>query len=249
MRFIKVLFINVFFCFSVSFGQQQFSTLKSPLDGPELGPISRGITAVRFGKLNNDDINYSEVSGNPFWNPEWQSAIVYINDVKAGRVYAKLNLVTDELYFLRDSEELVLTGVNVTRLVFDKLPEPAVFISHIPNLRLNNQDFQGFAQVLNTGDYELLKYTVRKVLVADSVMGAQKRYTYYNDVYYFLKANNKVERIKKRNKESLLSYLPGASSFTEWITQSKINFNEEADMIRFLNYYNAQKKASGSISN
>ncbi|MEO6453285.1 MAG: hypothetical protein ABIN97_04395 [Ginsengibacter sp.] len=213
--------------------------------GGDFGASNKGVTEVRFGKINNDRIKYADIKGSAFWNSEWQSAIVYINEVRAGRLTVKLNFATDELYFLKDAEELVLRGSNITRLVFDKIPEPAVFIGHVPNLRLDNHNLEGFVQVLNPGDdYELLKYTIRKVNTSDSVMSAEKRYSFYDDVYYFLKSNNKIDRIKRQTKEGFLSFLPGSSAFGEWIAQSNINFEKEMDMVRFLRYYNAQRKAS-----
>ena len=99
---------------------------------------------------------------------------------------------------------------------------------------------------MNDGDYQLLKYTSRKVGASDSVMSASKRYFYKDEVFYFIKSRNKVESLKKLNKEELFNYLPATSAHSEWIAASNINFEQEADIIRFLKYYNSERKKSSS---
>ena len=211
--------------------------------GGNFGSSPKGVTEIRFGKINNDRINYADIQGSPFWRPEWQNAIVYINDVRAGRLNVRLNFATDELHYLKDTEELVLADVNITKLVFDKV-DSAIFVRNVIDLRIGKKPIEAFVQVMNEGDYQLLKYTSRKLNISDSVMSASKRYFFKDEVHYFIKSRNKVERLKKLNKEELFNYLPSGTAYNEWIAANAITFEQEADILRFLNYYNVQRKNS-----
>lgn len=238
-------FILIFLCnISVS-GQPGSDPGAKSVAGGDFGGSPKGATEIRFGKINGDRINYADIKGSPFWNSEWQNPIVYINDIRVGRLNVKLNFATDELHYLKDSEELVLTGVNVTKLIFDKA-DSAVFIKIDLRLNKKEKELEAFVQVMNDGDYQLLKYTSRKVGASDSVMSASKRYFFKDEVFYFIKSRNKVERLKKLNKEELFNYLPATSAHSEWIAASNINFEQEADIIRFLKYYNSERKKSSS---
>jgi hypothetical protein len=61
-------------------------------------------------------------------------------------------------------------------------------------------------------------------------------------VYYFLRSNETIKRLKKLNKEELLSLIPSSSSFSEWIELNKIDFKKEQNVISFLNYYNSSQQ-------
>jgi hypothetical protein len=102
-----------------------------------------------------------------------------------------------------------------------------------------NKNFNGFIQVMNSGNYQLLKYIKRTVGSADSLFRTQKRYFFADELYYFLRFNEKIERIKRLRKESVLEYLPSASSYSTWINENNMDFRKEGDVIRFLDYYNA----------
>lgn len=245
MRLINFALINAVFCFLsfTAFGQGSLPADPGAAAAPggDFGANNHGTTEIRFGKINGDRINYADIKGSPFWNSEWQNAIVYINDVRAGRLNIKLNFATDELHYLKDSEELVLTGVNVTKLIFDKT-DSAVFVKNAFDLRLDKKPLDAFVQVMNEGDYQLLKYVSKKVNSSDSVMSASRRYFFKDEIFYFIKSKNKVERLKKLTKEDLFNYLPSTSGYNEWIAAHNVNLEHEADLIRFLNYYNSQRK-------
>lgn len=112
---------------------------------------------------------------------------------------------------------------------------------NVPYMFINNKKVDGFAEVLNTGNHRLLKHVQRTVDAKDSLFGTQKKYFFRDQVFYFMWHNEKVERIKKLNKTNILQLLPSASAYTKWINENKIDFTKEADVILFLDYYNARK--------
>ena len=200
----------------------------------------RVVEEVRFAKGQNDErVNYDRIKGSPFWKDASQPARLYSSTGYMGTVPVRINLATGELYFLRDSEEVILTDNIIVKVVFKAEKDSSVFISQIPNLWLNNKPVDGFVQVLNFGKYQLLKYTNRTVASVDSIVRGFKRYYFADIINYFIKSNDKVERIKKLNKENVLFNLPSSSSYDAWIKENNIDFKKEKDVVRFINFYNS----------
>lgn len=192
-------------------------------------------------------IPYARIAGSPFWRDNWQLATLYVDTKKLATLPVRLNLATNEIHFLENEKEYVLIDGKVSIVAFhpgsDSSRTTEVFLQHVPEILQLNKNFNGFIQVMNTGSYQLLKYLQRTVGSADSLFRTQKRYFFTDEPLYFLRFNQKIERIKKLRKENLLGFLPSASSYSSWITENNIDFKKEADVIRFLDYYNAMHPA------
>jgi hypothetical protein len=192
-------------------------------------------------------IPYDKIKGTPFWSDEYKLAVLYSGNNRVSIRPVKLNLATNEIYFFKNDEELVLENVDVTKLIFYKGKDTSeiitAFIRRVSDLFLWNKKTDDFIQVLNQGKYQLLKHTKRIVGDADSLFGTQKKYFFEDELNYFLKVNDKVEKVKKMNEEYILSLLPSSSNYKAWIKENNINFKKEDDVIRFLNYYNSHASA------
>lgn len=245
MRFAKtVAIIFSHFAFISALGQTMQTNSLGQITNITEAKFNRVIEEVRIYGGDNK-IPFSSITGSRFWQDEWQQAGLYINSKLLGIIPVKLNLVTSEIHVLMNNEEKVITN-DISSVIFfkenDTSISTAAFIRHVPNLFLDNKKLDDFVQVLNYGNYQLLKYIARKVSFGDSLFHTLKRYYFSDDNFYFLKSGNKVERIKKLNKEAVLAFLRSSSSFTDWIEANNINFKKENDVIRFLNYYNSQKQ-------
>ena len=205
--------------------------------------FSKSATEFRFSEpilgLLSDRIDYDKIKGSPFWMDAYQPALLYTNTGYIGTLPVRLNFATGELYFLKDSEEVVLVNNFVAKIVFRNANDSSVFISRVPNLLFNNNPVDGFVQALNFGKYQLLKYTIRKLASEESPSHTSKNYYFTDVIIYFIKSNEKLECIKKLNKENIFFYLPSSSSYNAWLKENTINFKNEKDIVRFLNYYNA----------
>ena len=244
MHLSKTILFAAFFLFPFLLFAQSMQT------NPVTGAITN-LNAAKFVKFNeeagvevpagfdNSRISYSKIKGSPFWKDEWNTARLYSNTGYVGSMPVRINLATGELHFLKNGEELILTDDFIAKVIFEN--DSAVFLSRVPNLLLNKKPVEDFIQVLNPGKYQLLKYTKRNVGSADSLFRTMKRYFFTDDVYYFIKANEKVERIKKLGKENVLSYLPSSNSYEAWIKENDIDFKKEKDIVRFLDYYNSKQ--------
>lgn len=200
------------------------------------------VTAYRIDDpslKSQESISYDKIKGSPFWKDALQPALLYSSKGYIGTFPVRINLATNEINFLKDSEEMVVNDNIIVKLVFKIANDSTVFISQVTNLLLNNKPVDGFVQVLTFGKYQLLKYIRRRLASSESPSHTSKNYYFTDDVYYFIKSNEKVESIKKLNKENLLIYLPSSSAYSEWASENTINFKNEKDIVRFLNYYNA----------
>lgn len=116
-------------------------------------------------------------------------------------------------------------------------------VNNYTNLGQTQNLLKGYVQILNDGKYQLLKYYKRTVASADSMFGTVKRYFFTTQYFYFIANNQKIESLKKLNKENVLLYLPGASSLNDWIAANKIDFRKEDDVVKFLDYYNLRNSS------
>ncbi len=190
--------------------------------------------------LSINNIKYDDIAGSPFWNDKSQLAILYSNLKHVATVSVRINLATDEIYFIKDGEELVLDSNIIDKIVFKVSDDSAVFINQINNLLIRGKQVNNFVQVLNPGKYQLLKHTKKKVASSELVSATGKKSYYFTtEINYFIMVNNKAEHIKKLSKDHILSLLPSSSSFNAAIQDSKINFKTEKDVVFFLNYYNS----------
>jgi hypothetical protein len=213
----------------------------------EDGLKGKAATYIVYGSEGlSNKVPYYKVKGSPFWSDDYKLAALYSGNKRFSIRPIKLNLATNEIYFLKNDVELVLDKADVTKLVLyqgnDTSVTTALFHRKVPELFIKSLKVEDFVQVLNSGKYQLLKYIKRKVASADSLFGTQKRYFFRDEVYYFLRSNETIKRLKKLNKEELLSFIPSSSSFSEWIELNKIDFKKEQNVILFLNYYNSSQQ-------
>lgn len=203
------------------------------------------IEEVRFDEPEgNKRIPYYRIKGSPFWKDEFLPAKILTTTGQMYLMPVRLNLVTHEIHFLKNNEEMVLIELSIDKIVFYPGKDSVVFLGNIPYPLINQKKIYGYVQVLNIGNCQLLKYVKRVVNSADSLFRTQKRYFFSNEVKYFLRYNEKIERIKRLNEDNITKFLPSASSYTSWINENKIDFKNEDDVIRFLNHYNASHTSS-----
>lgn len=245
MYFSKVFLLAIPVCLSVAVLAQgvqrdEFQNITNFKDAI----FSKSVTAFSVDnpalRSQNDSISYDKIKGSPFWKDASQSALLYSSTGYIGALPVRINLATNKIYFIQNSEEMILSDNTVTKIVFQATNDSSVFISQVPNLLLNKKPVDGFVQVLNFGKYQFLKYTRRRLASADSPSHTSKNYYFTDDINYFIKCNDKVEAVKKLNKENLLIYLPSSSSYDTWAKENTINFKNEKDIVLFLNYYNAR---------
>jgi hypothetical protein len=137
---------------------------------------------------------------------------------------------------------------KITAIIFhpgrDTSLTTAAFMKDLSRYAVETKDLNVVMQVMNYGKYELLKYVNRKVSAADSLFGTQKRYFFRDEISYYLKADNIVQRVRKLAEDNFYELIPALTTalHRKWIKENKVNFKREEDIVRFLNYYNSQIK-------
>ena len=240
-------YLSINFCCLLLFLLSPFNHLKSQARIEANGyDGNRGAAGYTFygmmDELTNTRIPYTRIKGSPFWKDEWQLASIFSGPKKIFTIPVRLNIATNEIYFLKNDQAYVLEANDISGLTFhsgsDSSTVASKFIMNDPYMFLNNKPVKGFVQEMNPGNYRLLKYITKKLSSMDSLFNTQKRYFFTNENFYYFWFNGKIERIKKLNKDHILKFLPSALSYTNWINENKIDFRKENDVIQFLNYYN-----------
>jgi hypothetical protein len=210
--------------------------------------VQKGVPAYSLDNPNLalgkriDSINYDKITGSPFWADEPRAALLYSGTKYIGTVPVRINFVTNEIYFTKDNEEMVLTNDAVNTLVFKSAGDTAVFISQVQNLNVNKKPVQGFVQVLNKGKLQLLKYIKRRVTSMESPSHISINYYFTDDTYYFMLAGDKAVAVKKLNKENLLPFFIPAKIYNDWAKENNINFKNEKEVVQLLDYYNTHNQ-------
>ncbi len=204
-----------------------------------------GTTKFEIGNHSQDlsinNINYDDINGSPFWENKYQKASLYFDSKFITKADVRLNILTDEIHYINDSLELVVDSGIVNKIVFEYSNDTVVFMKEINNLFLNSKQLKNFVQILNFGKFQLIKFQIKKLKTSE-LFSPNGRFTYYflTDVVYFIRRNEIVDNIKKLNKESLYHCLPSSNNYTNWAIKNKINFKNEKDVVKFLNYYNSK---------
>ena len=220
--------------------------ISNPGQGPSAGMV-RVTNVGAIGDKKATGLNYEDVEGSPFWNDNWNSAILYF---KSGAIYklpkAKLNLYTSEVHYTNEKNgELVAETNLIDKIVFlnskDSSKIAAVF-AVLPDY-IDNKP-AGFYRVFNNGTYQLilLQKNLVKVSPYDPLLGKNIT-SFFTKYYYGLYNNGKTIPLKSLDKNSIVSALPFNASVQPWIKNSKNKLKSEEDMITFLNYYNSIEPA------
>jgi hypothetical protein len=190
---------------------------------------------------NSSSLTYDDITGSPFYKPNYETAALYKNGKRVGTVPIKINFFTNEIYCVQGEKEVVVEDHKVDSLVFFNTPDSATFTSGVANLLWRNRKVEAFVQILNKGDWKLLKSTRKELLSSDAGL-SHKKYSFSTEYHYFLQHKQKVERIKRLDRETLLSYLPSSDAGRKWIEANKPDFSKEQDVVAFLNYYHTESQ-------
>ena len=204
---------------------------------------------IVYGANNfNYSIPYEKIKGSPFWQNQWNTAIFYDwRDSVIGNYKAKINLATQEIYYINKSgEQLVALQGLINKVVFfaneDEVKVAAIFRNDIGEVKKKANCKHCYVQELNTGDVRLMKSTSRLLKTGDSLFGTQKRYYFADEFEYYLQVNDRMFRVKKLDKETVLSLMPTASMYEAWIKEKQLRFKKESDFIAFIEHYNATRR-------
>jgi hypothetical protein len=191
---------------------------------------------------NNLKQSYTDVEGSPFWNDNWNPAIVYFsNGAKAKINQARLNLYTDEIHYLNSvGTELAIENQGITRLVFlnkNNLTQPIASFAKLVNHVSGNGT--AFYKVLNSGEFQLILLQKQFVKTSpyDPIQGKSISSFYSKKNYAIYNVGNIIP-LDDLNKKSLLAALGNVTGFDSLLKENKSKLKSEKEFTDLLEAYN-----------
>lgn len=198
---------------------------------------------------NNLKQSYTDIEGSPFWNDNWNPAIVYFsNGAKAKINQARLNLYTDEIHYLNSvGTELAIENQGITRLVFlniNNLTQPIASFAKLVNHVSGNGT--AFYKVLNAGEFQLILLQKQFVKTSpyDPIQGKSIS-SFYSKKNYAIYNEGKIIPLEDLNKKSLQAALSNdVSTLDLFMKENKYKMKSEKEFTDFLLLLNASKEKS-----
>jgi hypothetical protein len=249
MKYFNIIFFYIFIlCYShVAFSQAYRENTRAELDGIKASSVNNDVFVDGIGSSAGQKMKYSQVQGSPFFYDEFHPSDFYDRkNRKIGRYMSRYNLASQKFHYMStDSVELAVDD-GIGRVVVFSIPgdeqHGLEFISDPSKFIIDETPFFGFLQQMNQGKIILYKHLKRSVVVADSLFGAAKKYYFGTSTTYFLGSASGNIKLKKLSDDYILSNIELTNDKKTWIKENKIKFNREADVIRFLDYYNSTLK-------
>jgi hypothetical protein len=194
----------------------------------------------------NKKINYENIKGIPYWKNDYLPAQLYAPlNKKYGVFFIRMNFATNEIEFVGNNDEVKAAyGDQVSRAVVldpkDSTKILTVFRNDLGEVNVHyiNEGKRYYAQELNQGPVKLLKVTHRELKQGDSMMGTLKRYYFVDRAEYFVEQKNKIEKLKKLEKDEILKFIPKTPELEEFLRNNKVSLKKEEDVLRLLEIYN-----------
>ncbi|MDE3143321.1 MAG: hypothetical protein KGL19_04155 [Bacteroidota bacterium] len=239
-KYLSVILLLVFASAHSQSINENFSISNTQMTTIQIDP-----TVVYDSDGNRKGMSYSEISGSPFLFDDWETAIVYDNNLKKiAVVKVKYNDYSGQIHFLNTNrQELVADKKQIKRVEVLKdtiKGEVKLVLEKGFSDNKNTLSPNQFVEVLNNGSNELLKQTVNKIIQVDSLFGTMKVNRFSTSVSYYLKTPTNCEHLKGLDHTEIVSSLPAKDVIAEFEKNNKHKLKKEKDIIDFLNYYNSK---------
>jgi len=215
----------------------------------EIAPsgVDRGGAIMVYGSEGlNNKIPYEKIRGIAYWQIDFMPALLYAPGNKLyGKFSSRVNLAVREVeYISKKNENISANPDQLSKVVFtdpnDSTKIITIFRNDIPeiNLEFIKRNKKYYAQELNQGPFKLIKVNDKELRVQDSLFHTLKSYSFVDVLDYFIQHGNRIEKIKKLNREEVMHFLPKSETLDAWIKENNIKFNREEDVVRLFEYYN-----------
>jgi hypothetical protein len=184
-----------------------------------------------------------DVSGSPFINDKWELAkITLIKGKEVGPLLIKLNIVSNELYFIDSlGKEMIALDGLVKKIdcinYYSKDSIRYVFKNGYPGI--DNQAENFYYQVYTEGKVELLAKKIKYIrTIKDQVTGEIIKDFVESATTLFVYSFDNIQPFKA-NKDFILSLLiDKEDAINDFMKSYRINLRKTSDLITLFNYYN-----------
>lgn len=214
----KYIFIGAF-CASIAIANQKASA-QTDLMRIEVD----GVRATSYGTDN--------VEGSPFLKEEWTPGTATSKNGESYQVNLKYDIVKDNIIFEGKDEGPMIFSTPISRFTLNG----STYANGFPSVDTWND--ATYYEVMGAGKTKLLRHFFkRKQAVRD--IGGISGYKYEDDDVYYLLKDGRMNGIKP-TKSSLLDALNDKKDKVEsFAKQNKINFKNDADLAKLMDYYNS----------
>lgn len=185
---------------------------------------------------------YADVTGSPYLYDGWQTGIVKLQNGDTFKDIPLLyNAIDNELYFKSKKGDTLsfVDKVAEFQISTDSKENAAKVTFRRGYKGVKNYTADTFFEVLSDGTVQLLKKTAKYVQSTKDVGSATVNKTVRQDINYYLVNMDRVVSIRK-DKKSILTNLPGGEQkLQSYLAANKVNFKDDADLIKLVNQYNS----------
>jgi hypothetical protein len=188
-------------------------------------------------KMDNAD-----VSGNPFWNEDWKTAILFTDKYAILVSKAKLNLYKNDVWYkTSDSLALIAKRGEVKGITFFNGDDTTSILANFVYLKNDDDNNYRYFQFMNPGKAQLLKLNTVKIdkHPFDPFTG-KAELNYVAETSYYIYYNKAMTLLKGRNKEIIFSVLKPDTSIDTWLSKNNNKLKSAQDILQLLNYFNTQ---------
>ena len=184
------------------------------------------------------------IKGTAFYNEEWYKGYILLSDNHIAKdISLRFNIYKNEIYFLLDSQVLVVSPtMPVAEFgISDQNDSNKITIFRCGYPAINNNTTKTFYNVVVNNKIALLKHYDKRIMEATNSIGAfEKKFIDSESWYIYNSSENKIIQIKK-NKNSLLAALPQYANKVQSIIEEKsLKLKTENEWIILFNELNNQ---------
>jgi hypothetical protein len=185
---------------------------------------------------------YADVTGSAYFFPAFKYSTIELSD---GRKYmdiqSRLNLVEHEVEFISATSKEGYIGKGLVSIIsFNDTVKQDIkkytFQSGFPSI--DNQSFIHFYQVLCTGSITLLKSINKVMEERNNELSGEKSKEFVTRENWYIFQNGTMKRVKKDQAFFSALYMDKADYFTNYIRDNKVNFKNEEQITKMMNYLN-----------
>jgi hypothetical protein len=237
----KSIFIIIFIiAVSNKFCTAQIGQLITGNSGTFDGVHTSDLLLLSQSEVTN--LDNADISGNPFWDENWRTALLYTGKYAILVSKVKLNQYKNDVWYTTpDSLVMIAKKGQVKGITFFNGDDTTSILANFGYIKNGDDKNYRYYQFLNVGKIQLLKLNTVSVnkppfdpFTGKSDLSYSTQTTYY--IYY----NTNITSLKGDNKEIIFSILNPGDSSKEWLTKNKNKLKSSSDIIRFLDYFNTQ---------
>lgn len=179
---------------------------------------------------------YPEVKGDPYLGDFMQGSILVSKKDTLMNIAVRFNLYGNMLEVNRMGELMGYSGKNIHGFIIDTHKQREIYKSGFDIPKIGKDVF---VQILEEGDYTLLKYKYK--IIADdpsAAYGSQKSKAFQSKVDFFVSQNDVVLPFKSKRKQLAIVFGDDAPKALGLIAKMNLDLRDEDDMVKLIRALN-----------